>query len=82
MNGRKQYYVYYYQVKPEFDGTTVCTKPSAKHRTLFLELVGGELLSPVRVKRYQIPQNVLRKVRVKSTSVYWFFGARFSTELE
>ena len=78
----KAYRLYCYQVQPCAGGKIVQTDKSRKHRTLYLELVAGELLSYKRARRYNIPEQYLKKVSVTSTSVYWFFGARFSSELD
>lgn len=62
----------YYQVLPEHDQK--CKSPSDIY-------IANELYTPREVERQKLNLSYMREVNISHASVYWFFGARYSTEL-
>ena len=56
----------------------------------YLQTVPNELYTPAEVKRYSVPDKHgcrmrpewLEPVNISKRRVYWFFGARFATEVK
>jgi len=67
----------YYRVRPEYDQHHKNTR--IRDGNIY---IGGELYTPTEVKQQGLDLNCLQRVEVSRKSVYWFFGARFSTEIE
>lgn len=73
--------VCYLRVLPEYDNKrTYVLKGYVYH--IARTLIGNELLTLSEVARFNVPTPWLQVVKVDSSSVYYFFGARFCEEYE
>lgn len=62
----------YFRVKKEYDNV---------RRNDGDILVQNELYTEREVDRFKIPQKYLAVVNVRKNDTYWFFGARFSSDV-
>lgn len=67
----------YYQVKPEHDNKMQLNS-RGKYAGFY---IGNELYTPKEVEKHHLNRDYLKPVEVSRKSVYWFFGARFSSLL-
>lgn len=74
----------YYKVKPEFDNRRFLTKKS-KTKIYELLLIKNELYTPKEFERMKriygdrVKDEYFDLIEVSKRSIYWMFGARFST---
>ena len=67
----------FYQVLPQYDQKY--KNPRVHDDNIY---IANELYTPREVERQKLNLKYMREVDVPRTSVYWFFGARFSEALE
>lgn len=67
----------FYQVLPQYD---------QRYKNLQVHngdiYIANELYTERETERQKLNRKYMREVHVSKNSVYWFFGARFSTEVE
>lgn len=64
----------YFRVKPEYAGKY--KNPYVHNADIY---VSNELYTLKEVEKQNLNKNFLKEVNISKKSVYWFFGARFST---
>lgn len=67
----------FYQVLPQYDQRY--KNPQVHDDNIY---IANELYTPHEIERQKLNLKYMREVHVSKASVYFFFGARFSDEVE